>query len=946
VLANVAFRPAIDRTLFIGRRSSEADIKVSEVYYELERLNSIMSKSSVAMDIQRVNELNNNRNKIVPQLDLIEYRRLEASEQMSSKVVAATLQQLTRVSDDPDPTKHIFDYPHKSSIHAFFAELRSSVFSGLDESRNESISWQSFVNLVSPFAPDDSFRGVERDERRRTSSGARSKGYDSPDTEWPDYCKSLFDELEQVYEEKRQRLAEAIRQSVESEYDATVDWLKDSIVRPLSGGERAGWSVGRAKATLASLIGEEGLVREATGKNGPEWLDRVRVDAPDVPEEVTAPEEALKKARAAMLDPQAEQQKESWLRRWPFAALCAVGVGVLAYLIVPNLLSAVDIRAGFIGSALIGIGVGIVVFWLVRVLQTGSGWKLRDLRREAERNVFGLYLIRLRHEATTVMWRELRRRLAVELVGTGVSSEEPVEGSMQRLNALLDGLREAGDILAIRAVNQAQTFERQPPCIAREVYPELVEMKMPDANRLIVPHLRDSLVVQPIGPKGEINDIRVGVNGALCRVTERPEGSQGEEEWDRSYQQFLIKLEELARSRLGEVGLLPATLRHALEEWAGPEQSAQQLAEMLADLHRAGIERRQAGMLQPVPDAPVWQRIIVGSPENHDLFNQAIEHCAPDVTLAIQRQQGNNQNLTEVVESANEGIAWVRLWVARDLADFQDFAEARAVYYHLNHAADTRQPPYRRRYSADTVVFHVLPETSAAAAIECESNRFRPLDAAVVLRLHGSDPRMDGPNLLFLFYFLRCRGVLVKSREAPTVGAEARDIVSLDLARLDGHVQDLRTRGQLLLSKSPTEVPAGQVTPDRIGARARQEFLSMFDAFHQFMTYDGNPASKATISRPGTGEITSQEWQHLGPSGVAHVQNSIRQLWRSEVLPQRPSDTDRQALSDLRSCMENLLATDVAVLAQTETDQEGFRESWQVACSSCFEAGFGQLAQD
>lgn len=204
----------------------------------------------------------------------------------------------------------------------------------------------------------------------------------------------------------------------------------------------------------------------------------------------------------------------------------------------------------------------------------------------------------------------------------------------------------------------------------------------------------------------------------------------------------------------------------------------------------------------------------------------------------------------------------LELWGAREVSRFEEYAQAFNAYYNIGAPVDEDQPPLR--YSAANFPFHVIPELDTASHIETAASLSQPLKKAIIQRLRGCDPRMDGPTPLTLYYLARQANCIIETQgqaNGPTMASLAFANVSVPLLRTN-----------------PANVPVG----DPAGkARAT---LNLFDAFCDLMSYKGLPLAAGMFTRlSGTGaRVDSANWAVLHQNGaIAEVQDNIRSLFWS-----------------------------------------------------------------
>ena len=227
-----------------------------------------------------------------------------------------------------------------------------------------------------------------------------------------------------------------------------------------------------------------------------------------------------------------------------------------------------------------------------------------------------------------------------------------------------------------------------------------------------------------------------------------------------------------------------------------------------------------------------------------------------------------------VVPELGASIALLSLWVP-DVSD-QSWSPTSIMATHEGHRAhDTYYSATPEARSEGFIGqqarnFQIIPELSAAAAIESARYPIRPLLPCVSARLLGSHPKQKGPTILELFYLLRADGSLNRaSSDDPINRREYWEILYPSL--------------QIPIIDQPILVGASG-SSDSFGGGRR--IINAFDAFQDFMLYDGtlpNVLIKESwlFVEPVDATLKSNEWAATERAMLAEIQRWLVQRWWS-----------------------------------------------------------------
>ena len=250
-------------------------------------------------------------------------------------------------------------------------------------------------------------------------------------------------------------------------------------------------------------------------------------------------------------------------------------------------------------------------------------------------------------------------------------------------------------------------------------------------------------------------------------------------------------------------------------------------------------------------------------------------------------------------------------WAPNSIMATQEAHRAHDTYYGVS--KDARWPGF---IGASQRNFHILPELSAAAAIEADGYPLQPLLPSVVARLLGSHPHEEGPTILELFYLLRVDEVIGEQ-------------VSRDRAISRRSSWEIR-RGGAVLPLIERPLLAGTSAQDNaFGPGLR--VVNAFDAFHDFMLFEGAMAGGLIRQRWQVVEFSGAElpleaWARLGNAELANLQRHFVERWW-EVGSRDAADHEHEA-------MLQLLRQDVDLMDSADASRD-----WQRAVEFVLRSG-------
>ena len=212
---------------------------------------------------------------------------------------------------------------------------------------------------------------------------------------------------------------------------------------------------------------------------------------------------------------------------------------------------------------------------------------------------------------------------------------------------------------------------------------------------------------------------------------------------------------------------------------------------------------------------PARRRAYVGNNAILGELNQALAEPALGAHAAVLSAYGNPR----IVPALGEQIVLLDLWVDPGNEQWDQWApgvigsateadQAMATYY----GAERGAPGVG---TAEGTCFTVIPELLAATKIEIVDGMVDPLAPPVAARMLGSDLDTQGPTYAELFYLLRQRGWLTTHVEG--AGPDARRVLEIGAS------------------------DAGRALRLVASPRGGRETVVQFDAFCEFMRFDGTP---------------------------------------------------------------------------------------------------------
>ena len=704
--------------------------------------------------------------------------------------------------------------------------------------------------------PAQASGGYERVQRgTQVEVGVEGDIYGAGEVDWRKYVGRVKDGLDHEADRRQRGLQRAIREMRREEEQAFGRWLKQELEQRL--GSEGSDATGGVLQLLAGLDANASELQERVGRDG-FFGSELTLDRSDA---------RIREATDKFDNPPRAAAEPSGLDRW-----MPLGLGAVALFAVLAIARAIP------GRSLAGVGTewiawGLAFAAMFVTYRGARSWRMKGKaasietqRQRAEARLFEAYEERDRVRALQWMHQELR----------GHDGALPFFGELRQQ---IDSARTAvGDLeAAYKELEALATYDvsqagESPPHVAAEVG-DCVPHD-PDLAGSIAGKMRERLRIEAqASPKPRVleltlrlvpgeaaGDVFAPVVGAVGPILQalRDTEQAGLEDAKRIANRWRESVWNLINVELGQ--RLPDDFSAALAECADGDagKASSTLASKLLGLD---LPRGPSVELQAAAAAPAVRGVFVGGTAIGAEFNLALRAPEMAPNLAALQSYGEPQ----IVPALGQQIVFLDLWVDPGVHDWApgvigSATEARAAmktYY----GAEVGVPPGA---TARETCFTVLPELLAATKVELLDGDVQPLAPAVVARMLGSDLDTQGPTYAELFYLLRARRRLSSSVEG--AGPAAREVTTI---AGDGG-------GPLRLANWQ---PGG--LSDHIFGNGRMTIVA-FDAFCEFMRFDGTPgiagaASADGLAFPGA-TIFAADWQRERDR-VATLQAAIVHEW-------------------------------------------------------------------
>lgn len=889
-----------DRVYWFGGRAGN---RSSDAFEEAGALLRVLSSDNTAEEL--LGKTGAHPLQSVGAVSAIEYPRLRLQRKLVSRVLVAAYERLraaspTFVGGAPvGASVSLLDYVDPNTagkLGAWFAEQKFAALA-LDAAHTPlaEAAAGTLAERVREEAEVEGYAAVPK--------GALIPGpnYDANDADWKAYQAQLLDGLGKVDEANQGKLTDAIPGMREGEEKSFADWLRATVFDQWLSGD-GGDAPDGVEDVLERLDRLDRDAQEIEGRVGADNF---------IPGETVNEAEDRVNALANKLDkPDAVHVGLKWWQR-----LIGWGVAAGAFLafLLPIPWDNVSRFGEFAGTSLSeilvwagGLLIAILAFMVVRwlFLRSAEGAaSLRERRRDAEDRLFAAYVERDRVRALRWLHQELRGRDGAPPFFRELRDQiGSVRDAVANLGQLYDGLGDqAAAEVARAATHPAHVRATIGDCldrddaIADDIVPEIAKRLRVDATLGPDHRMRSlSLRLQPRDGDGDqVTPASAAVSDVLTAIdpdqaTQNAIAADNANRWKNAVWKLVNW--KLAAN-------LPETFDDALRHCEGDGA----VAALVARLNNIAFPCPPSAELQVPANRPVFRQMYAGNDGIRALFSAALQHPVLDAAKREKlKEYVQGDQAGQVVGSLGEQMVFLDLWAddkgqpwaPHVISNAVEAGAALRTYY----GADDGPSQANARQTC----FTVIPELLAATKLEL-AGEIRPLAPAVIARLLGSDLDTQGPTYAELFHLLRARERIVFDRMGS--GPEARTIVRLNL---DG--------GE----------PIGLVhySPGGVGADgqyfgAGRERVIVFDAFCDFMRFDGTPivTGQGNAGPFGDATLLKGEWAN-DPKRVARIQ-------RAAVLQWYEGDVDDDCEGMLHVLEEDL--------ARMKNGDSAVRDSWERA---------------
>ena len=916
------------RVYWMGRRSRDGEARKDDVYRETDPLLRILSNEAAVNDLDGMTGAFPQR--LLPSVVTVDYPRLARARRLSSRLAQAALRHLTQGEDRPKLGRRFYEYPgNNPGAFGKFLQDNESRALAVAKGGETTIRPSDMDNLVKPFttvtaAPLD-FTGID------TGSNRTRAGYEAGDEDWQAYCASLTAALKQRWTQHEEYIEQHVRTEIRTEGDRFRTHVTQIASEYLNPEEqtRGPYPLSALQTQIEELETDLAAVRTFFG-HGRGIEGRLPGGSAN----------QAKYQSAAGISRRIADQESALQRPTPPRAPGGLTAGRWALLVFVTLF--VAFWTMVIGFAFVGnqgmlwgavIGALVTAALMYRRLRRPSVTSLAKRRQREERRLFRLYQDRVFAHTGQALF--------------GAITESFVPRAQEAVDELETRVAELRDVYAELLANaQARAGEvhTQPLHSVAEVGRDLSdpEIQTPEflgalASRLrIDPQASDDSLIRDLSfsiAEGDGQAATGLVRLMAADIRERRRQANGEQLGAASRGGLDLSAIDAAVDSAATTALarhLPRTLDEALRREAGDAALATLDGHLAALVHKtpsgtplAGQDRRRSSVDCNESDATV-KRLYVPSVDVQGLvvscvFEAAGGTLARSVRDELSECMGSFKQPL-VVPELGASIALLSLWAPsvsdcpwapNSIMGTQEAHRAHDTYYGVSR--DARSPGF---IGASQRNFHILPELSAAAAIEADGYPLQPLLPCVAARLLGSHPHEEGPTILELFYLLRVDEVIGEqvSRERVSSRRSSWEI------RSGGAALPLIER-PLLAGTSAQDNAFGP------GLRV----VNAFDAFHDFMLFEGAMAGGLIRQQWQVVEFIGAElpleaWARHGNAELANLQRQFVERWW-EVGSRDVADLEHEA-------MLQLLRQDVDLMDSADASRD-----WQRAVEFVLRSG-------
>ena len=912
-LQELQYRPGsgfFHRVYWMGRRSMDVTARNDDVYRETDPLVRILSNRQAADDLD--GQAGPYAQRLLPSIVTVDYPRLARARKTSSVLAEAAVQEIREGDDHPVSGRRFFQYSG-GNPKAFGRFVQDNEFKAFDLAKGgHSIATRQEIDaLVDAYMDLTPYR---LDFERIGRGAARGfGGYLANVTSWPAYCASLNTDLMERMGEHERRIDEHTRERISAEGDqfrGFVAQVADEYLNPAD--------PDRGPYPLSALQRQVHVLREdlesletffgpSRGIQGLLPDNAARHSKYRTPDEV---KQRISTQERALLSPEI---RTGWAglssRQWVTLLLTTVIAAVIGWNITirfPGTLT--GLWAVTLASAAVAAVAMFLVFRKRRI-------PLPQLRRREEDRLLSLYDDWAFAHTGHALMREVNDSF-VPRVGEALDALDRRIGELKEVydDLLLNARARAAEVFPcpLHSVGQVGSDLAAPAALTREFIAPLVN-SVAIVSQTTQDGLISGLSFRIESPSGgapdsgfvtemanSIREQRMG-DGKLLGAASR--GSMDLASLDAA-------VDGIATTSLAR--LLPRSFQDALLGEAGSGNLAALDRHLAALVHKTpggqrleGQDRRHSAVECAAADAAI-KRLYVPSIEVRALVVRCLQGEGGTLANSIRNELRDYMSPDGgplVVPELGASIALLSIWVpdgdARPWAPTTIMATHEGERSHDTYYGLTPNAGLPGFIGGAKRSFHILPEVSAAAAIETAQDPATPLRTCVVARLLGSHPEIKGPTILELFYLLRADGAIRPAAKSSTNSIELKQAWEM---QRNGH--------RIPLLEQPVLI-GGSGDGDEFGGGRR--IVNLFDAFHEFILYDGArggailPTPGLNTELAGGATVSRDAWSR---NNIAVLQGDLIQRWWTCVSP--------AAVDDEHEFMDEILAEDVAAMEPGE----------------------------
>ena len=889
------------RVYWMGRRARDGEARKADVYRETDPLVRILSNTEAVNDLDGLTGTFTQR--LLPSVVTVDYPRLARARRLSSRLAEATLRHLTEGEVRPVLGRRFFQYPGDNAgpFGRFLQSNEDRAFA-LDKGGETNIERRAMDDLVKPFTNVPSYRldytGIDTGAQRTRA------GYAAADEDWQAYCASLATDLKQRWAQHEERIDEHVREEIRTEGDHFRAFVTDVAAEYLNPEDaaRGPYPVSALRTQVNELMSDVANVktffghrRGIQGRLPSGSATQAKYQSPSgISQRIADQESAMRRPR--------EPRTPGGLTtgKWFLLLLATIAAGIGAYLVV----SLFPGSRGLLWMTAIGasLATAALLYWRLRRSRSAS---LPQLRQKEEQRLMALYRDRVfAHTGQALL---------------SAVNESFVSRAKEVVDALDIRVTQLGEVYAELLANaraRAGEVHTQPLHSVAEVGGDLSEPEIRTPEFLgaltsrvqIEPQAAEDARIRDLLFRIAEDDERSAtgrVREMAADIRERRRQAQGEQLGAASRGGLDLSAIDAAIDSAATTALarhLPRTFEDALRREAGDGALAALDGHLAALVHKTpggtslqGQDRRRSSVDCAETDATV-KRLYVPSVEVQGLVVSCVHEgeggtLARSVRNELQGYMGSGEQPL-VVPELGASIALLSIWVPdvgaypwspTSITATPEGQRAHDTYYGATPGA--RAPGFM---GANERNFQILPEVSAAVAIEAGGNPLRPLLPCVVARLLGSHPHEEGPTILELFYLLRAGRTIYEQVSSKRINRRSNWEI-----RGDG-------RSLPLIERPILAGTSGQ--DDGFGAGLR--VVNAFDAFHELMLLDGAPSTGLiteqwqVVEFSGETALPLDRWARVDDAALAGLQRSFVEPWW-EVESRDAADRDYEAMLEL-----------------------------------------------